>query len=160
VSKQVRRYALFEAGPFRRGLTGVPNDFRGNRFIRAPAVDRAGKQPGLRLHPAPVPAQGLQQLGAERNVAVALPFAALNVDQHGFTVDVFDLQVAQFAIAHARGVEHHQQSAIHQVASGIKQPAHFFPTDNDGQPPRHFGKGDVLQPIGTLERLDEKESQS
>ena len=76
----------------------------------------------------------------------------LNVDQHGFTIDVFDQQVAQFAIPHAGGVEHHQQGAIHQVASRIEQPAHFFHTENDGQSPRHFREGDVLQQIATLER--------
>ncbi len=43
VSKQVRRNALFDAGPLGRGLAGVPNDLRGNGFIRTPAVDRAWK---------------------------------------------------------------------------------------------------------------------
>ena len=41
-------------------------------------VDRAREQPGLRLHPTLVLAQGFEQLRAERNVAITTAFAALN----------------------------------------------------------------------------------
>ena len=110
VSKQVGVNAFFDAGPLGRGLTGVPDHLGGKRLIRTPVVDGARKQPGLRLHPAPVLPQGLQQLRTERDVAVTSALAMLNVDEHGLAIDVFDLQVAHFAIPHARGIEHHQHA--------------------------------------------------
>jgi hypothetical protein len=54
MSKQVGVYALVDAGPLGGELAGVPDHLWGDRLIRAPVVNGAWKQPGFRLHPAPV----------------------------------------------------------------------------------------------------------
>src|SRR5207244_4438898 len=91
VSQQVGVNALFDAGPLGGELTSIPNDLWGNRLIGTPVVDGARKQPGLRFHPAPVLAQGLQQFGTQWDIAVAPALAVLDMDEHGLTVDVLDL---------------------------------------------------------------------
>ena len=54
----------------------------------------ARKQEGSGLHPAKVDAQSLQQLGAQRNLAVAAALALVNTNHHALTVDVLYLQSA------------------------------------------------------------------
>jgi len=68
---------VFKAGALRGLLTGVPENLGGDRITCCmPSV--AGKQPvgGLALQPAPVDAQGIEQLGAEHNIAVLASLAS------------------------------------------------------------------------------------
>ena len=95
VAKQMRGDALRDAGVPGRLLTCAPDSFDRDRHVGSPALLVAWKQIGLRLHPAPVLAQGLQQLRAQRHVAVASAFAFTDVDHHALAVDVADLQRAQ-----------------------------------------------------------------
>src|SRR5260370_10476452 len=53
-----------------------------------------GNRKVVGLHPAPVDAQSLQQLGAQRNLAVAAALALVNANHHALTVDVLYLQPA------------------------------------------------------------------
>lgn len=108
MSQQVRVNVFFDVGLVRGKLAGIPDDLRSNRFIGTPVVDGTWEQPSLRSHPAPVFPQGLQQLGTQRDIAITSTLAVLNMDEHGLAIDVFDLQVAHFAIPHASGVEHHR----------------------------------------------------
>jgi hypothetical protein len=48
------------------------------------------KEPLLRLAPAPVDAEQLQQFGRELDLAGKLSFAFSDVDQHALAVDVSD----------------------------------------------------------------------
>ena len=71
---------------------------RGEGAVELPRRDRvdpgfAGKQPALRPRLAPVGAQELQQPGRQHDLAVLLPLALFDMDQHPVTVDVADLEV-------------------------------------------------------------------
>ena len=100
--------------------------FGRDRFVGARAVDGAGKQVRLRLHPAPVLAQGLQQLRAQRHVAVAAALALPDMDEHAVLSISSTLRLAQLGPAHAGRVERHQHGAMKQIAGGVDQPHGFL----------------------------------
>jgi hypothetical protein len=150
VPQQVGVNALFDSGPVGRELTSVPNDFRGDRLIGTPVVDGTWKQLGLRSHPAPVLAQGRQQLGTERNIAITPTLAVLNMDEHRLAVDVLDLQMAHLGIAHAGGVEHHQHGALEKVAGGIDQACDFLHGQDGRQAARSLGIGKIIGGQGAV----------
>ena len=50
------------------------------------------------------------------------------MNDHAFTVDIGDLEVAQFGSAQTGCVQHHQHGAVHSVLSGINEPRHLFLT--------------------------------
>ncbi len=79
VPERVRRDSPGDAGRLRRLGHGDPRDLRGDRHVGPSVVLQAPIQVGLRLHPAPVLAQGGQQPGAEWNVAVASTLAFADV---------------------------------------------------------------------------------
>src|ERR1019366_8563051 len=95
VSKQMRRNTLVDAGALARLVHGLPHDLRSDGHICPPVVHRAGEQIGLRLHPAPVLTQSLQQLGAQENIAIAASLALVDMNDHAFAVDIGDLEMAQ-----------------------------------------------------------------
>src|SRR5579862_9539205 len=64
VSKQMGRNALADGGAFTSLVHGFPDDLRSNGLICPPVVHCTWKQVGPGLHPAPVLAKSLQQLGA------------------------------------------------------------------------------------------------
>src|SRR5581483_2485160 len=94
MSDQVRAHGFGDTRSLRCLAAGRPQYFRCDWLIGAPAVFCAWKQIGLGPHPAPIFAQGLQQLRAKRHVAVAVPLAMANMDEHALTVNVLDLEVA------------------------------------------------------------------
>ena len=88
---------VFKAGALRGLLTGVPENLGGDRITcRMPSV--AGKKPvgGFALQPAPVDAQGIEQLGAEHDIAVLASLASPDMNDHPLAVDIADLQVRHF----------------------------------------------------------------
>ena len=62
--------------------------------VGAHSLHGARKQEGGGPHPAKVDAQSLEQLGAQRNLAVAAALALVNANHHALTVDVLYLQPA------------------------------------------------------------------
>ena len=114
----------------------------------------------MRLHPAPVLAQGLQQLRGQQDVAVTATLALANMNDHAFAVDIGDLEVAQFGPAQAGCIQHHQHGAVHQVLRGSNEPRHLFLTQYCGQPPLTLGKRNVIGKIRSSECLDEEKTQS
>ena len=76
-----------------RGLSArMPKNFGRDRMtggMRAPA----GKQPvdGFAPEPAPVDAEGSEQLGAEHDIAILASLASPDMDKHPLTVDVAHL---------------------------------------------------------------------
>jgi hypothetical protein len=124
----MRMNTLGDAGALRGHAAGVPDNLVGDGGIHAVAFHHAGEHVGGRLHPAPVLAQGIQQFGTERHVAVALALALPDMDQHELLIDVGGFQLHQFGAAHAGGVQGHQDCAIQQVGGGIDQPCDFFRT--------------------------------
>ena len=100
----------------------------------------------VRLEPAPVSAQGLQQRRADGQVAVLAALAVDHVNDHALAVDV-------------GAVEHHQQGALEQATAGLDQPGHFFPAQDVGQLPAHLGIGQELAELVPVQGAHEEESQ-
>src|SRR6266852_7590322 len=118
---------VFKAGAFGGLLTGVPENLGGDRMTRRmPSI--AGEQPvgGLAFQPAPVDTQGIEQLGAEHDIAILAPLAAPNMNDHPLAVDIADLQVRHFGATCARGIERHQQNAMKGKLCRVDQACDFF----------------------------------
>ena len=159
VAQQMRAHGFGDARSLRRFPAGFPEHFGRDRLVGARAVDRAGKQVRLRLHPAPVLAQGLQQLRAQRHIAVLAAFALADVDEHAVAVDILDLQLAQLGSAHTGRVQRHQHGAMKQIAGRVDQPDRFFLRQNDRQAPRRLRIRHFFDRVGSLQRLAEEETQ-
>ena len=132
VPQRVRRNALANTGLLCGFATGEPHRLVGDRLMRFLRVTR-GKQILQWLAPAPVGPQCLEQCLAQRQIAVLTALAFDYADDHALAVDVFELQVRNFAAAHAGAVENHQQRAPEQVGAGIDQPFDFLLAQNARQ---------------------------
>ena len=125
---------VFKAGAFGGLLASVPENLGGDRMTRRmPSV--AGEQPvsGLALQPAPVDAQGIEQLGAEHDIAVLASLASPDMNDHPLAVDIADLQVRHFCATCARGIEGHQQNAMKGKLCRVDQTRDFFLAEYLGQ---------------------------
>lgn len=133
----------------------LPEHFRRNRLIRAPAVFRSGEQIGLRPHPTPVLAQGFGQLRAEGHIPIPVSLAVADMDYHPATVDVLYLEVAQLSPAHTRRVQGHEHGPMEKIAGRVDEPACFFLGQDGGQSAGRSRIGHFLNRI----RLAEEKSQ-
>src|SRR6476646_9048417 len=80
---------------------GIVNGLVCNRQILPAPTVRARKQVTLRLLPAPVFAQSLEQCGAERDVPGGTALAEFDVDHHPGTVNIADRQQGYFGTSHS-----------------------------------------------------------
>src|ERR1700743_2422569 len=113
VTQSVRRYMLADMRVGGSFFTCVPNGLVGYGPILATLSDAAWEQIDPRLLPAPILTQGLQQRGAERQIATGSGLAALYTDHHAPAVDIAHLKHRYFCPPHAGAVECHQQGALH-----------------------------------------------
>src|SRR5262249_3256617 len=100
----------------------MPKNFGRDRTTSGmPAV--AGEQPVGRLvpEPAPVDAEGIEQLGAEHDVAILASLASPDMDEHPLAVDIADLQVGHLRAACASGIKRHEQDAMKGDSSRLDQ---------------------------------------
>ena len=111
MAKGVRMHAFFEAGPLGRKVAGVPDGLGADRLrSRMPASPRKEPDPGLQ--PAPVLPQGFEQDGTEHDVSILAAFAALDMDDHAWAIDVTHLESSDLSTAPAGPVEGHQDDAV------------------------------------------------
>src|ERR1700693_5583098 len=113
---------VLKTGAFGGLLAGVPENLGGDRMTRRmPSV--AGEQPigGLAPQPAPVDAQGIEQLGAEHDITVLASLASPDMNDHALAVDIADLQVRHFCATCACGIERHQQDAMEGKLCRVNQ---------------------------------------
>ncbi len=118
---------VFKAGAFGGLLASVPENLGRDRMTRCmPSI--AGEQPvgGLALQPAPVDAKGIEQFGAEHDIAVFAPLASPDMNDHPLAVDIADLQVRHFSATCARGIQRHQQDAMKGKLGRVDQARYFF----------------------------------
>src|SRR5258708_27944221 len=91
---RLRSHRLSPSSMFPGLDRGRPDILVRDGYIGPPVFDRAGEQLCLWFHPAPVLAQGLQQLRGQQDVAVTATLALANMNDHAFAVDIADLEVA------------------------------------------------------------------
>src|SRR5262249_46890928 len=87
---------------------GDPKSFVRNGLVGLALVAR-GEQVKLRLAPAPVLSQSLQQGWTERQITIFAAFALYYADDHALAIDVADLDASDFAASHAGAIQRHQQ---------------------------------------------------
>src|SRR5215831_9557807 len=90
VPERVRTHPLLDTCACGGGLANVPHGLVRDRSLDGAHL--AWEQIAAWLLPAPVVAQRLQQLGGERNIAIAQALTSLDVNDHALAVDVADLQ--------------------------------------------------------------------
>ena len=78
-------------------------------------------------------AQQFQSALGQGDVTVSVAFAASDVSEHAFGVDVADLQVDAFAQAQAAGIDGHQTHLVVQGGDAGQHPAHLFSREDDRQ---------------------------
>src|SRR5580692_2681854 len=125
---------VFKAGAFGGLLASVPENLGRDRMTRCmPSI--AGEQPvgGLALQPAPVDAKGIEQFGAEHDIAVLASLASPDMDDHPLAVDIADLQVRHFCATCARGIQRHQQDAMKGKLGCVNQTRDFVLAEYLGQ---------------------------
>src|ERR1700722_3061866 len=88
VAQSVWRDMLFDASFSRSFLHCHPNHFGRDRFVGTPTIDRTGEQVSLRSHPAPVLAQGGEQLLIERDLPIHSTLVTLNTNHHAAAIDI------------------------------------------------------------------------
>ncbi len=74
--------------------TSQPHHIGADGHVGAQTFHGTRKEKSLGLHPAPVDAQSLEQLGTQGYIPVAATFALVNTNHHALTVDVAHLQTA------------------------------------------------------------------
>src|ERR1019366_2776900 len=156
----VRRYVLGDAGTLGGLVYRLPDDLFRNRDIGPPSLHRTWEQIGLGLHPAPILAQSLQQLGGQQDIAVAGSLALANVNDHALAVDVGDLEMAHLGSAQARCIQHHHHGAMHKVAGRIDQARYLLLVKYGRQSQRPLRKWNVIGKVGPPESLDVEKAQS
>jgi hypothetical protein len=130
MAQGVRRYMLLDTRIARGFFTGVPDGLIRDGAVGTPITWVAGKKVGARLLPAPVLAQRLQQSRAEWEITTAATLAAFHADHHALAVDVAHLEQRYFCAPHARAIERHKQSALHEVAGGVDKPGDFIQAEH------------------------------
>src|ERR1017187_2799714 len=160
VPERVRRYVLLNTGLLGCVGDSIPDDLLRDGHICPPVLHCAWKQKGLWLHPAPILAQGLQQLRGQHDVTVSAALALADMNDHPFAVDVGDLQATQLGSSQPGCIQRHQHGAMHQVPSRINQPRYFFRTEYSRQLPRTLGKRNLIGQIRSPKGLHEEKSQS
>ena len=110
----MRRGGFGDAAALMRLLThslhGAPGDVL--------ARDIAGEKPHLGLGHAPPVAQDVQQLGREHDVAVFLPLAEFNADDHALAVDGGGFEADGFGDAQPGRVASRQDGAVLEAGHG------------------------------------------
>jgi hypothetical protein len=100
-----------------------------------------------------VRAQRVQQGLAQRDISIAAPFTALDVNEHRPAVDVLDLPAPPLRVSHGCRIQDHQHRAVGARSGGIDQAGDFVDGQDRGQRTRHFRIGNVVEQVPTLQRL-------
>ena len=90
-----------------------------------------GKQPvpGL-LHSPPI-LQDVQQLGGEHDIAIFLPLALLDTDDHTLAIDIGGFQADSLGDTQAGGVAGGQDRAMLGARNAAQELERFLRTEND-----------------------------
>ena len=151
---------LGDAGTLGGLVHRLPDDLLCNGNVSPPALHRPWEQIGLGLHPAPVLAQGLQQLRGQQHVTITATLALTHMNDHALAVDIGDLEVAHLGPAQAGCIQHHHHGAMHQVAGRIDETRHLLLIKYGRKPPLTLGKRDVIWKVRSPESLHEEKTQS
>ena len=95
--KRVWRNMLLNACTERCFPNCLPDNFRSNRLVRAPMVNRAGEQVVLRLHPPVILAKTFKELFCLAELRDQCRLSLLHTKHHPFAVDILHLKAAHLS---------------------------------------------------------------
>src|SRR5258708_12897502 len=99
--ERMRAELLVDASPGGCRPADVPHRLVGDGLLDAGYAPLAGEQIDAGLLPAPVLAQGFEQLRRQGHIAIAHALAAVDVDDHALAVNVAPLHQSPFCAPHA-----------------------------------------------------------
>ena len=105
---------------------------------------RPGKRYGLGRWSLPVLAEDRQQPRREHHVAVLVPLALADVDDHAGAVDVLDAEPGDLGEPQPAGVGGHEHGAVLGVLQRVEEPGHLVLAEDDGELLGRLGAGDLL----------------
>ena len=92
----------------------------------------------------PVLAEDRQQPRREHHVAVLVPLALADVDDHAGAVDVLDAEPGDLGEPQPAGVGGHEQRAVLGVLQRVEEPGHLVLAEDDRELLGRLGAGDLL----------------
>jgi len=104
----------------------------------------AGKQPGGGPAQAPPVPQDREQLGREHNVAIALPPALLDANDHALNVEIARAEPDCFRDPQSGGIARRQDGAVHGGRDALERANHFVGTEQDREAARFLRRGDQI----------------
>ena len=151
---------MLQSGALRGLLAGMPQSFGRNRTTSGMRTV-AGKQPVGRFAPEPTPveAQGIEQLGAEHDIAILASLTSPDMDEHPLAVDIADLSVGHLRAACASGIKRHEQDAMKGDSCCIDQTSDLFWAEYLREMQNLFRIGRLGDAPASLQHLDIKEAQ-
>src|SRR5207245_9853196 len=90
--ERMRAELLLNAGASGGRTADVPHRFVGDGLFDAGIAHLAGEQIDAGLLPTPVLAQGFEQLGGQRHVAIALALTTTDMNDHALALEIAHLQ--------------------------------------------------------------------
>src|SRR4051794_18970116 len=112
VAKRVRTDRLLDSCAFRRFAADVPDCMVRKRLLYAAMTLGAGEEINPGALPAEILAEGFEQLGRHRYIAVPRTLALVNVDHHTLAIDVTDFQERGLSAAYAGREEKHEDGPV------------------------------------------------
>jgi len=98
-----------------------------------PAGDIAGEEPRLGLLRSPPVAQDLQQLRGEHDLAILVPLALLDANDHPLAIDRGGLEGDGLGDAEPGGVAGGEDGAMLEAGHATEEVLDLLRTENDGQ---------------------------
>jgi hypothetical protein len=128
VPQRARSDVLQDAGLLQGGAEGALDAGGGDRLSGDLALDQVALRP-VRF-PAPTQFQALR----EQHLAVLVPLAALDADQHALGVDVVGLEVHDLVGAQAGAVAEHEGGLVLEAGRGFEDRLDLLRAQHLGQP--------------------------
>ena len=119
----------------------------------------AGEEEVARPGGLPVGAEDLQQPRREHDVAILLPLALADADDHALAVDVGDAQAGDLGDPQAGGIGGHEQGAVLEVGDGGEEAGHLVGAQDDRESAGLLGRGDARGDIVAAQGLAVEEAQ-
>ena len=110
-------------------------------LANGPAGDITWEEPQLGLLDSPPVPQDFQQLGGEHNVAIFLPLALFDADDHAPAIDGVGFEADGLRDSHPGGVTGGEDGAMLEAGHASEKLPDLFRTENDRQFLRLLGSG-------------------
>src|SRR5713226_2768023 len=155
VPQRVERDTLVDPGHLRRGMAGTIELACRQRLHRIAARE----QPTLWPCRLPIGAQQLQQMPGQHDVAILVPLALLDPDDHPGAIDVADLERDHFVGPQARAIGHAQRRSVLEARGSLQEARDLLRAQNHRQLAGLANERHALRDLAPPKRHGEEEPQ-